>query len=540
MIDAVLDGLLLVFQWPAIGFLVLGVLLGIWLGAVPGLGGIIGLVILLPFTYGMDPVSAFALLLGMFAVTSTSDTIASVMLGIPGTAASQATILDGYPMAQQGKAARAFGAAFTVSAFGGVFGALILAVSIPLVLPIILAFGSPELLMLGVLGLAMVGSLSGGSILKGLIVALLGLMISMIGYAEMAAIPALLDGNHLPARRAAADPGGARPVRHPRADGARDPRFLDRPGPQGADPGRRHAGRNQGRLPALVADAPLRRARHLCGHAAGAGRGGGRLVRLRARRPVGQGRIDVRAWRRARRDRARGGEQRHPGRRPPAHGGVRHSRQPRHRHPDGGAADPGSQAGPGNADRQARPHLQHDLDHRHRQHPGRRAADGLEQPGRQGRVHPGSPDRPRRDPVRVHGGVAGRGVDGRLDRLPDARGRRLRHEARRLAEAAAGSRPDPRAHPRKRFPHQHAGPCGRGLARPADRPRDRGSGGPDAGVVRLSIRDIEAPAGRAGHRRGDGTQSHRFGSARGGDDGAVRLGRGRGPWPGPPWYANSR
>ena len=189
MIDAVLDGLVLVFQWPAIGFLVLGVLLGIWLGAVPGLGGIIGLVILLPFTYGMDPVSAFALLLGMFAVTSTSDTIASVMLGIPGTAASQATILDGYPMAQQGKAARAFGAAFTVSAFGGVFGALILAVSIPLVLPIILAFGSPELLMLGVLGLAMVGSLSGGSILKGLIVALFGLMMSMIGYAEMAAIP---------------------------------------------------------------------------------------------------------------------------------------------------------------------------------------------------------------------------------------------------------------------------------------------------------------------------------------------------------------
>ncbi|MEC7488347.1 MAG: tripartite tricarboxylate transporter permease [Pseudomonadota bacterium] len=189
MLEALLGGLSLVFQWPAIGYLVLGVFLGIWLGAVPGLGGIIGLVILLPFTYGMDPVSAFALLLGMFAVTSTSDTIASVMLGIPGTAASQATILDGYPMAQQGKAARAFGAAFTVSAFGGVFGALILAVSIPLVLPIILAFGSPELLMLGVLGIAMVGSLSGGSILKGLIIALLGLMMSMIGYAETAPIP---------------------------------------------------------------------------------------------------------------------------------------------------------------------------------------------------------------------------------------------------------------------------------------------------------------------------------------------------------------
>ena len=167
----------------------LGVFIGIWLGAVPGLGGIIGLVLLLPFTFNMEPVPAFALLLGMFAVTSTSDTIASVMLGIPGTAASQATILDGYPLAQKGQAARAFGAAFTVSAFGGVFGALILAVSLPLILPIILAFNSPELFMLGVLGLTMVGSLSGGSILKGLAAAALGILISTIGYAETIAIP---------------------------------------------------------------------------------------------------------------------------------------------------------------------------------------------------------------------------------------------------------------------------------------------------------------------------------------------------------------
>jgi TctA family transporter len=111
------------------------------------------------------------------------------MLGIPGTAASQATILDGFPLAQKGQAARAFGAAFTVSAFGGVFGALILAISLPLILPIILAFNSPELFMLGVLGLAMVGSLSGGSILKGLAVATFGILMSTIGYAETIAIP---------------------------------------------------------------------------------------------------------------------------------------------------------------------------------------------------------------------------------------------------------------------------------------------------------------------------------------------------------------
>jgi TctA family transporter len=189
MLEPFFAGFLLVFQWPAPLYLVLGVLFGIWLGAVPGLGGIIGLVILLPFTFGMETVPAIALLLGLLVVTATSDTIASVMLGIPGTAASQATILDGYPLAQQGQATRALGAAFVVSAFGGVFGAVVLAVTLPLALPIVLAFGSPELFMLGALGLSMVGSLSGGSIVKGLTVAFLGLMLAMIGFAETMSIP---------------------------------------------------------------------------------------------------------------------------------------------------------------------------------------------------------------------------------------------------------------------------------------------------------------------------------------------------------------
>ena len=158
------------------------------MGAVPGLGGVLGMILLLPFTFDMEPVHAFALLLGLFAVTSTSDTIASVMLGIPGTAASQATILDGYPLAKKGQAARAFGAAFTVSAFGGVFGAIVLAISLPIITPIITSFGSPEIFMLAILGLVMVGSLSGGSISKGLLAGLLGLLISTIGAAQTVAI----------------------------------------------------------------------------------------------------------------------------------------------------------------------------------------------------------------------------------------------------------------------------------------------------------------------------------------------------------------
>ena len=189
MFDAVLDGLWLVVAWPAMGYMFLGLAIGMYFGAVPGLGGLIGLAILLPFTFDMAPSVALAFLLGMYSITTTSDTIASVLLGIPGTAASQATILDGYPMAMKGEAARAFGAAFTVSAFGGVVGAILLGLSIPIVRPLILSFASPEFFMLGLVGLTMVGALSGNSILKGLSAACFGLMLSTVGYSQEGATP---------------------------------------------------------------------------------------------------------------------------------------------------------------------------------------------------------------------------------------------------------------------------------------------------------------------------------------------------------------
>lgn len=189
MIDGMLAGLALVLSWPTFGYLLLGVFIGMWIGAVPGLGGVVGLVLLLPFTFSMDPVPAFALLMGLYAVTSTSDTISAVLLGIPGSVASQATILDGYPLAKKGHAGRAFGAAYTVSALGGVFGALLMAASLPFILPVIFAFGIPEFLMLGLLGLTMVGVLSGGAVTKGLIVGLLGLLLTTVGYAEATGVP---------------------------------------------------------------------------------------------------------------------------------------------------------------------------------------------------------------------------------------------------------------------------------------------------------------------------------------------------------------
>jgi len=187
--EALVEGLGLIFQGHVLAYFALGCVLGILMGAVPGMGGAIGLVLLLPFTFSMEPVAAFALLLASWASTSTSGAITSVLLGVPSTAASQATVLDGYPMAKRGEAARALGAAFTSSAIGGVCGAAALGISLPLILPIILAFESPEQFMLGMLGLAMVGSLSGQSIAKGVAAALLGLLLATIGLPESQAIP---------------------------------------------------------------------------------------------------------------------------------------------------------------------------------------------------------------------------------------------------------------------------------------------------------------------------------------------------------------
>jgi TctA family transporter len=103
------------------------------------------------------------------------------MMGIPGSSASQATIMDGYPLAKKGEAARALGAAFTASLIGGLFGALVLTIIIPVARPIVLAFGSPELFMLALLGMSMVGILSGNKPIKGLLAAGIGVMIGALG-----------------------------------------------------------------------------------------------------------------------------------------------------------------------------------------------------------------------------------------------------------------------------------------------------------------------------------------------------------------------
>lgn len=162
-------------------YLFAGVFLGFVVGILPGLGGIVGFSVLLPFLYGMDTASALALLIGLVAVVPTSDTLTSVLMGIPGSSSSQATVVDGFAMAKKGESARALSAAYFASLVGGLFGAAVLTVFVLAARPLILLMGSAELFMLGLLGVAMVGMLCGDSILKGLIACGLGLLLGAVG-----------------------------------------------------------------------------------------------------------------------------------------------------------------------------------------------------------------------------------------------------------------------------------------------------------------------------------------------------------------------
>jgi TctA family transporter len=181
ILSAAGHALSLILSFDRLIFLVFGVVVGLTLGLVPGIGGLTGFALLVPFTYTMDPYAAFAMLLGMHAVIVTSDVITAVLFGIPGHAASQATVLDGLPMTKRGEASRALSACYTSSLFGGLIGALVLAVSLPLVRPLVLSISTPEMLGMTIFGIAMVATLSGNAPLKGIVVACFGILVGMIG-----------------------------------------------------------------------------------------------------------------------------------------------------------------------------------------------------------------------------------------------------------------------------------------------------------------------------------------------------------------------
>lgn len=184
MFDAFVEGLFAVMQLKPFLYMLIGVAIGFWVGILPGLGGGTTLALMLPFIYKMTPQEAFPFLLGMHSVVATTGDVTSVLFGIPGEATAVATIIDGYPMAKKGEAGRALGAVLMSSLVGAIVGAAVLAFTIPIVRPLLMAFASPEMFMVVVLGLTCIATLSGGGkrgLLLGLMAGGFGLLCSLVG-----------------------------------------------------------------------------------------------------------------------------------------------------------------------------------------------------------------------------------------------------------------------------------------------------------------------------------------------------------------------
>lgn len=187
--DALWQGLAVTFSLPALGGMAIGVFIGTVFGAVPGLTSTLGIALLLPFIWGLAPVTAFAILLSVVASVHTSNTFPAFFFNVPGSPSAAATILDGYPMARNGEAAAGLTAAFLVSAVGGVVGAAVLLVLLPVLQPLVLMFASPERFMLVLLGIMMISLLSGDEPIKGLLAGLWGLLLGTVGQDPQLGIP---------------------------------------------------------------------------------------------------------------------------------------------------------------------------------------------------------------------------------------------------------------------------------------------------------------------------------------------------------------
>jgi TctA family transporter len=181
--------------------LFVGIVAGGIIGMLPGLGGVAAVSILLPFVYKLEPFAGLAMLLGALGVVYTADTITSVLVGTPGSPASGPTAIEGFAMARRGEAGRALGGSFLASMLGGLLGVVMLTLAIPIAGPLVLAFGTPELLMLAIVGLAYASGLVGKSPVKGILAGAFGLFLGTVGAAPAEAElrytfgnPYLLDG----------------------------------------------------------------------------------------------------------------------------------------------------------------------------------------------------------------------------------------------------------------------------------------------------------------------------------------------------------
>ena len=265
-----------------------GSVIGLIFGAVPGLGGILAMSMLLPFTFTWDAITAVYLFSGIMGASSFGGSISAILLNTPGTPVNAATCFDGYPMAKRGEAARALGLSAGACLLGALFGLVILALLIQVMRPLVIAFGHPEIFWLVVFGLVTTATVSQGSLLNGLIAGGVGILLSLVGLNEPTGPHPLHHGERVSVGRHSPDPVLRRAIRHRRVDQLLGPGRHHRQG--------QHPGQHPGRVAGSDGELPLRRLpaaqlvhRHAGGDHSRGGRRDRQPDRLHGGRAVVQG-----------------------------------------------------------------------------------------------------------------------------------------------------------------------------------------------------------------------------------------------------------
>lgn len=191
----ILLGLFSVFTWFNLIAVAAGTGLGMVVGAMPGLSATMAIALLVPVTFAMPPETGISMLASIYMGAMYGGSIAAILIRTPGTPSAAATVMDGYPMAQSGQAGRALGISLTASFFGGLISSFFLLTIAPLLGGIAIMFGPVELFSVAVLGMTIIGSLSQGSPIKGLLSGALGLLFSTVGMDSITGIPRFTLGN---------------------------------------------------------------------------------------------------------------------------------------------------------------------------------------------------------------------------------------------------------------------------------------------------------------------------------------------------------
>ena len=189
MFEMLLEGFSSVFTFQIILLIVVGVILGLIFGSIPGLTATMAIAICLPITYGMDAVAGMSMLMGLYIGGVSGGLIPAILLKLPGTPSSIATTFDGYPMARKGEAGKAFSFAIVSSFFGGLISIIALMIISPPLGRIALEFGPFEFFAIVVFSLTLISSLSGDSMVKGILSGALGMSFAMVGSAPIDAFP---------------------------------------------------------------------------------------------------------------------------------------------------------------------------------------------------------------------------------------------------------------------------------------------------------------------------------------------------------------